>query len=96
MGMSKHDAYYEPEDDDILIEEIEARTHDLMKTPDYTPWDSGHMAEALSELDVKTSEDLQVCLDLRNFEQIGRKIWSITYDYMESFAKAQATSEIQD
>ena len=97
MGMSRHDAYYEPEDYDDRSDEIEHRTYELMKVgAEYDPKDASRVAEALGELDVDTANALQDCIDSGNYEMIGRKIMMITFDYMEKFAKSAAENEIND
>jgi len=97
MGMSRHDAYYEPEDYDDRSDEIEHRTYELMKVgAEYDPKDASRVAEALGELDADTANALQDCIDSGNYEMIGRKIMMITFDYMEKFAKSAAENEIND
>ena len=95
MGMSRHDAYYEPEDYDDRTDEIEERTWQLMKK-EYNPKTSLAIAEALSELDVDTAQALQDAIDTGDYEQIGRKIMAISFDYQESLAKQVAEFEIND
>ena len=46
--MNRHDAYYEPEDDD-LGEFLDERIAELLNTDDYDPTDVGHLSEAISE-----------------------------------------------
>jgi hypothetical protein len=97
MGMSKHDAYYEPYDYDDRSDEIEERTWQLMKPKamyDYKT--SGAIAEALSEMGKDESQALQNAIDSGNFELIGRKVLSMAHDYMERFAKDTAENEIND
>ena len=95
MGMSQHDAYYEPEDYDDRTDEIEERTWQLMKK-EYNPKTSIAIAEALSELDVDTAQALQDAIDTGDYEQIGKKIMSISFDYQEKLAKQVAEFEIND
>lgn len=97
MGMSRHDAYYEPDGYDDRSDEIEERTWQLMKvgaTYDYRT--SGAISEALGEMGVKESDDLQAAIDTGDYEQIGRKVMMMAMDYMERFAKDTAESEIND
>jgi hypothetical protein len=95
MGMIREDSFYEPDDYDDRSDEIEERTWELMKK-DFNPKTSSAVAEALSELDVDTANSLQNAIDSNNYEYIGRKIMSIAFDYMESFAKEAAENEILD
>jgi hypothetical protein len=97
MGMSKHDAYYEPEDYDDRSDEIEHRTYELMKVgAKYDYRTASAIAEALSELDVAGADSLQAMIDTGDYEKIGRKVMMMALDYMERFAKDAAESEIND
>jgi len=97
MGMSKHDAYYEPEDYDTRSDEIEHRTYELMKVgAKYDYRTALAIAEALSELDVAGADSLQAMIDTGDYEKIGRKVMMMALDYMERFAKDAAESEIND
>jgi len=95
--MNRADAYYEPQDYDDRTDEIEERTWQLMKPgAEYDPKDASRIQEALSEMSANDADSLQIALDTGNFEIIGRKIMSMTFDYMEHFAKDAAESEIND
>jgi hypothetical protein len=97
MGMSKHDAYYEPQDYDNRSDEIEHRTYELMKVgAKYDYRTASAIAEALSELDIAGADSLQAMIDTGDYEKIGRKIMMMTSDYMERFAKNAAENEIND
>jgi hypothetical protein len=91
MGMSRHDAYYEPDDYDDRSDEIEERTWELMKKGgEYDPKNVHKVLEALGEISVDTANALQDCIDTDNYELIGRKIMSIAFDYLERYATEQA------
>jgi len=97
MGMSRHDAYYEPEDYDDRSDEIEERTWELIKVGgkfDYRT--SSAIAEALSEMDVDTDKALQAAIDSGDYEQIGRKVINMAMEYMERIARDVAEYEIND
>jgi hypothetical protein len=95
--LSKHDAYYEPQDYDDRTDEIEHRTYELMKVgAKYDYRTASAIAEALSELDVASADSLQAMIDTGDYEKIGRKVMMMTLDYMERFAKDAAESEIND
>jgi len=95
--LSKHDAYYEPQDYDTRSDEIEHRTYELMKVgAKYDYRTASAIAEALSELDVESADSLQAMIDTGDYEKIGRKVMMMTLDYMERFAKDAAESEIND
>ena len=96
-GMSRHDAYYEPEDYDNRSDEIEGRTWELIKVGakfDYRT--SSAIAEALSEMDVDTDKALQAAIDSGDYEQIGRKVINMAMEYMERIARDVAEFEIND
>ena len=95
--MSRHDAYYEPDDYDDRSDEIEARTWELMKPG--AKWDyrnSGAISEALSEMSVDDAKALQDVIDTGDYEKIGRKVMMMALDYYEQFAESAAESEIND
>jgi len=97
MGMSRHDAYYEPDDYDDRTDEIEARAWELMKVGgkfDYRT--SGAISEALGDMGVKDSENLQAVIDSGDHEALGRKLISMACEYMEGHAKEVAEFEIND
>jgi hypothetical protein len=95
--LSKHDAYYEPQDYDNRSDEIEHRTYELMKVgAKYDYRTASAIAEALSELDIAGADSLQAMIDTGDYEKIGRKVMMMTLDYMERFAKDAAESEIND
>jgi hypothetical protein len=97
MGISRHDAYYEPDGYDDRSDEINERTWQLMKVgAEYDPKDSARVAEALGEISPDDVKALQDCIDTGDYEKIGRKIMMITFDYMERYAKDAAESEIND
>jgi hypothetical protein len=94
MGMSRHDAYYEPDDYDDRTDEIDERTWELMKVgADYDYRTSQAVAEALGDLDTKNAGYLQAIIDTGDYEQIGRKVMMMALDYMERFARDAAENE---
>lgn len=94
MGMSKHDAYYEPEDYDDRSYEIEGRAWELMKVGgEYDYRTSMAIAETFSELDKDSAKSLQDVIDSGDYEALGRKIISMSCDYMEKLAMQVAENE---
>jgi len=97
MGMSRHDAYYEPEDYDNRSDEIEARAWELMKVGG--PYDyrtSGAISEMMGELDIDQAKALQDVINSGDYEALGRKIIAMSCDYMERIATEVAEFEIND
>ena len=94
MGTSAHDRYYEPEDDND--DEIRFRTDELMRTHRYDAFQLDNIMEAISDIGLKDAEDLQAVLDTHDYTAIGKKIWDVTYTYMEKYALSQAIDEIEN
>ena len=97
MGISRHDAYYEPDDYDDRSDEIEARAWELMKPgAEYDYRTTQAIAEAMGDLDSERADALQAIIDTGDFEKIGRKVMMMAMDYMERFAMDSAENEIND
>lgn len=95
--MSRHDAYYEPDDYDDRSDEIEERTWELMKIGgEYDYRTSSAISEALGDMGVDDAKALQDVIDTGDYEHIGRKIVMMAMDYMERYAKETAEFEIND
>jgi hypothetical protein len=95
--MNRADAYYEPQDYDDRTDEIEERTWQLTKPgAEFDHKNAGRVLEALGEISLADVESLQDAIDTNNFELIGRKIMSISFEYMESIAKEIAETEINE
>jgi hypothetical protein len=95
--MSRHDAYYEPDDYDDRTDEIEELTWQLMKPgAEYDHRTAQAVYEAMGDLSTDEANSLQAIIDTNDYEKIGRKIMMMAYDYMERFAKDAAESEIND
>ena len=97
MGMSRHDAYYEPDDYDDRSDEIEARAWELMKVGGmYDYRTAGAISETLGDMGVDDAKALQDVIDTGDYEQLGRKLISMACDYMERYALQTAEYEIND
>ena len=91
--MNRHDAYYEPEDDYMDSDELQAEVADLMKDK-YNPckWDNFNDAFAATQ----NKDDIafiEQALENRDFEALGRKLWNMSYEYWEDFATKKVTGE---
>ena len=91
--MNRHDAYYEPEDDYMDSDELQAEVADLMKDK-YNPckWDNFNDAFAATQ----NKDDIafiEQALENRDFEALGRKLWNMSYEYMENFATGKVTGQ---
>jgi hypothetical protein len=97
MGMSRHDAYYEPDDYDDRTDEINERSWELMQVgQEYDYRTIQAVSEAIGDLDLEKANALQAMIDTNDYEKIGRKVMMLALDYMEKFAKDAAESEIND
>lgn len=97
MGISRHDAYYEPDDYDDRSDEIEERAWELMKPG--AEWDyrtTQAVSEAMGDLDTERADALQAIIDTGDYEKIGRKVMMMALDYYERFALNDAENEIND
>jgi hypothetical protein len=86
MGMSRHDAYYEPEDDYMDSDEFQCEVAELMKD-EYNPCTWGNFCEAFEGVqDSEVVAQLEEMLEKRDFMALGRKLWNMSYEYQERFA----------
>ena len=95
--MSRHDAYYEPEDYDDRTDEIEESAWQMLKVGgkfDYRT--TSAIAEMLSELGADDDKAIQAVIDSGDYEALGRKLIAMSCDYMERFALEVAEFEIND
>lgn len=72
---------------------VNDRISELMKTKEYDPADHLHISEAISEANQMDIERLRELFENRDFENFGRKVWDLAYDYMEKFAESHAADE---
>jgi len=96
MGLSRHDAYYEPEDNDD-DEKIDNEVRELM-LGEYNPFIYSNFAEALQEAkdsDREIVEDMlrQPLVDI-NYEILGRKLHTMAWEYWESCSEALAADRL--
>ena len=90
--MQLHDRYYEPEDDNSG-DFIDERIFELLKTKDYDPALTHHLAEAISEATADDQAIIKDFIEQSNWEALGRKLYYISHEYMEKFAGSQAVDE---
>ena len=94
MGMNRHDAYYEPEDDYMDSDELQSEVADMMNDDDYNPCKWGNFNEAFAATQNKDDiEALEEMLEKRDFEALGRKLWNMSYEYWEGFATGKITGQ---
>lgn len=92
--MFRKERYYEPEDNDDS-ERIADRVAELMKE-DYNPKEYSHFAEGISEANEKDREAVEAILQQPeiDYAALGRKLYCMAYDYMESFAESHAEENL--
>jgi hypothetical protein len=93
MGMNRHDAYYEPGDDDSDL--LADRISELMKS-DYDPTNYAHFAEAISEAKKDNCEAVEAILQRPtiDYEALGRKLFCMAYEYLEGYATRHAEEDL--
>jgi hypothetical protein len=90
--MLNHDRYYEPEDDDSG-DFIDQRTAELLNTKDYDPALIHHLAEAISEAGELEQATIIDFVNQGNWENLGRKLYYISHEYMEKMAENHAIDD---
>jgi hypothetical protein len=96
MGMSMHDRYYEPEDDDSDL--LGDRIADLLNTKYDITKNFSLFAEGISECSEADKESILTILDGNvntiDFAALGRKLWAVSFAYAESIAENHATEDL--
>ena len=96
MGMSMHDRYYEPEDDDSDL--LNDRIADLLNTKYDITTNFSLFAEGISECSEADKESILTILDGNvntiDFAALGRKLWAVSFAYAESIAENHATEDL--
>ena len=88
MGMSKHDAYYEPADGyDDDGARFDSKVADLLRNDaTLNPADQTNFVEALSCLTDEQWATVKDYIDQKDWAKLGLKLHNISYEYMESIA----------
>lgn len=82
------------QDNEMLNDEIEALSWDLMKG-DYSPADLHNFHEAIAEDCLwKRKAQIEEAMHNRDFAQLGRIIWSEVTEYWEKLAENEAAEII--
>jgi len=86
-------AAYAGEDEEIYMDD---RISQLMSSSEECDPDNlDNLVEALSEASKDDRETLNDFLANKEWDKFGRKIWSISYDYMEKRAESIAQREVE-
>lgn len=91
--MNRHDAYYEPEDDDSDL--LNDRIAELLND-EYSPDKYSNFAEAISEAKQSDCEAVETILvdTTINYEALGRKLYMMACEYMEGYAENHAQEDL--
>ena len=84
-----NDNYYQPDDDNYSFE-LQERIYDAVKTnPEYDPSDMYKWGEALQQKrnDADTQAFLRDCIEKKDWEKLGRKLYYLSIDYQEGIAE---------
>lgn len=93
---SKYDAWLTNAPDSSDEDEyIDNRVCELLNTDEYDPTDVSHMSEAISEANEADQQTIRDFIEQDKWQELGRKLFCMSYEYMEKFATSQAESEIQ-
>lgn len=85
-------AAYAGEDEEIYME---GRVDELMSSgQECDPDNVDNITEALSECSKEDADTLRDYLAQKDWEKFGRKVWAISFDYMERRAESYAQDEV--
>ena len=91
--MNRHDAYYEPEDNDEG-EQLDERIYDLVAhNPEYDPANMMNMSEAIGQEsdDEVVQQFIKDCVIAKDWAKLGLKLYQLSWDYQESIAEYRLT-----
>jgi hypothetical protein len=92
--MNNNNYYEAPYDDQAEQEELDERIYDLIKNdPDFDPTALGNFAEAIGQDvdDVDLQEFIRDCVEKKDWEKLGRKLYHHSWAYMEKVAEIHLT-----
>jgi len=91
MGMSRHDAYYEPEDD-YQSEELQQEIDELLKyDPDYDCTELSNLGEAISQANDDVQKTIRDYIEQKDWAKLGLKLYTISLEYQEASAEYHLT-----
>jgi len=91
--MYNNNNYYEAPYDD-QADSLEEQIYDLVKNDaDFDPTDIGNLSEAIGQdnKNVELQEFIRDCVEKRNWEALGRKLYMVSYEYQEAAAEYHLT-----
>ena len=91
MGMNRHDAYYEPEDD-YQSEELQQEIDELLKyDPDYDCTELSNLGEAISQANDDVQKTIRDYIEQKDWAKLGLKLYTISLEYQEASAEYHLT-----
>lgn len=92
--MFRKERYYEPPEDDDS-DKVDEYVSELMKD-ELSPDVYSNFAEGISEAEKKDREAVEAILQQPeiDYEALGRKLYCMAYEYMESCAKSRAENAL--
>ena len=96
MGLSMHDRYYEPEDDEGDL--LDDRIAELLNTKYDITTDFSLFEEGITECSEADRESILTILNGNintiDFTQLGRKLWDVAFSYSEQLAENHAVEDL--
>jgi hypothetical protein len=93
--MYNNNSYYEaPYDDQAEQEQLDERLYDAVKNdPEFDPTDLGNFAESIGQDvdDANLQEFIRDCVEKKDWEALGRKLYYHSWAYMEKVAEIRLT-----
>ena len=82
--------YYEPQHDEVEEKErFDHKVFQMLRTEEYDPADSFKMGEAIQNASTENAEIIQDLVEKRDWANLGRKLYNMSYEYQESFAESE-------
>jgi hypothetical protein len=78
---------------EAAADDIRERTNDLLKEPDFDCTLFENFSQDVYSATAEQAESVQEYLRTRDFEKLGRLLWSISYESRLTMAQDQATKD---
>ena len=81
-------------DDVSELEAFQKQVDDLMATPGYDASDAFRMGEAIQQASDEDQETIRDYVDQKDWAKLGLKLYTMSFEYMESFAEHEVRESI--
>lgn len=82
--------YYEPMHDEVEEKErFDHKVFQMLRTAEYDPANKSHFAEAIAECSAEDAEIIADYITQKNWANLGRKLYNMSYQYQEGFAESE-------